>query len=242
MDTALIVLVSLLVGGVVLAFYMDWLGLWVSKEEMREQIDRAKERRQALGKEIEDKACETAAQAKEGARIEASSKAVAFDLDAASMISLRKALPGWEIDVFNGATAASLSRDWNPGVANLLIVKAREDVAETLGLCRFLAFCSGYSRDFRQEVAGTLGPHRNEPNQEGRVDAPLLVLVSPGQETLVRAALEVGAYSCLMLPIHAEDVVSMLAHARAGNQPGRHTLNLERAQSEDRWRDDGGQG
>jgi hypothetical protein len=44
MDTALLVLVSLLVGGVALAFYMDWLGLWVSKEEMREQIDRAKER------------------------------------------------------------------------------------------------------------------------------------------------------------------------------------------------------
>jgi hypothetical protein len=44
MDTALLVLVSLLVGGVALAYYMDWLGLWVSKEEMREQIDRAKER------------------------------------------------------------------------------------------------------------------------------------------------------------------------------------------------------
>jgi hypothetical protein len=44
MDTALLVLVSLLVGGVALAFYMDWLGLWVSKEAMREQIDRAKER------------------------------------------------------------------------------------------------------------------------------------------------------------------------------------------------------
>jgi hypothetical protein len=37
-------------------------------------------------------------------------------------------------------------------------------------------------------------------------------------------------------------VASMLVHARAGNQPGRHTLDLERAQSEDRWRDDGGQG
>jgi hypothetical protein len=37
-------LVSLLVAGAVLAFYMDWLGLWVSKEEMKEEIDRAKVR------------------------------------------------------------------------------------------------------------------------------------------------------------------------------------------------------
>jgi hypothetical protein len=34
----------------------------------------------------------------------------------------------------------------------------------------------------------------------------------------------------------------MLAHAQAGNQPGRHTLNLEQAQREDEWQDDGGQG
>ncbi len=50
MDTTLLVLVPLLVGVIALAFYMDWLGLWVSKEEMREQNDRAKERMQALGK------------------------------------------------------------------------------------------------------------------------------------------------------------------------------------------------
>jgi hypothetical protein len=34
----------------------------------------------------------------------------------------------------------------------------------------------------------------------------------------------------------------MLAHARAGDRPGRHTLNLERAQGENLWRDDGGEG
>jgi len=39
-----------------------------------------------------------------------------------------------------------------------------------------------------------------------------------------------------------KEVVGVLAHARAGNQPGRHTLNLDQAQIEDRWRDDGGQG
>ncbi len=79
-------------------------------------------------------------------------------------------------------------------------------------------------------------------NPTRRIDAPLLVLVYPGQEALVRAALEAGAHSCLILPICAKEVASMLAHARAGNQPGRHTLNLEGAQREDRWRDTGGQG
>jgi hypothetical protein len=29
--------------------------------------------------------------------------------------------------------------------------------------------------------------------------------------------------------------------ARAGNQPGRHTLRLDRAQSADQWQDDGGE-
>lgn len=160
-------------------------------------------------------------------------RAIAFDLDAASLISLREALPGWEIEVTNGATTASLPRDWNPGAVDLLVVKAREEAAGTLGLCRFLASCSSYSRDSQQEVAGIFGPHRN---------APLLVLVAPGQETLVGSALEAGAHSCLMLPINGKDVASMLAHARAGNQLGRHTLNLEEAQAEDRWRDNGGQG
>lgn len=50
MDTTLVVMVCLLLGGVVLAFYMDWLGLWVSKGEMRGQIDKSKARMQALGK------------------------------------------------------------------------------------------------------------------------------------------------------------------------------------------------
>ena len=51
MATPLIVLVSLLVAGVVLAFYMDWLGLWVSKEQMKEEIDQAKVRMRRLEEE-----------------------------------------------------------------------------------------------------------------------------------------------------------------------------------------------
>ncbi len=38
-------------------------------------------------------------------------KAIAFDLDAASLGSLREALAEWEIEVVNGATAASLMND-----------------------------------------------------------------------------------------------------------------------------------
>jgi hypothetical protein len=238
METTLLVLVSLLVGAVALAFYMDWLGLWVSKEEMREQIDRAKERMQALVKRVGNKAPETDANPQQEPETEASGRAVAFDFDAASLISLQEALPGWAI---NGAIAASLSRDWNPGAANLLAVKAQE-AEESLVLYRFLSSCSGYSRDSRQKVAGILGPHRNGQNQEVRADAPLLFLVPSGQESLVRAALEAGAHSCVVLPVHAKEVASMLVHAHAANQPGRHTLNLDGVQCEDRWRDDGGQG
>jgi hypothetical protein len=56
-------------------------------------------------------------------------KAVALDLDAASLISLREALPGWEIGVVNGATAPPLSHDGDPGAADLLVGKAREKSA-----------------------------------------------------------------------------------------------------------------
>jgi len=155
-----------------------------------------------------------------------STRAVAFDVDAASLASLREALPGWEIDCVNGASAASLTRDWEPGAAGLLVVSPRANATEAVGLCRFLVCSTSYPGDSRRELA----------------DAPLLVLVHPGQETLVGAVLEAGAHSCLLLPLDPREVTRMLAHARAGNRPGRHTLNLERGQGEDLWRDDGGEG
>jgi hypothetical protein len=169
-------------------------------------------------------------------------KAVAFDLDAASLGSLREALPESEIEVVNGATSASLSHHWNPGAADLLVVQAGRQVAETLGLCRFLVFSGAFSTDFREERADNLEQRSCQQHQALGAAAPLLVLVPSGQDHLVRTVLDAGAHSCLMLPIYAKDVSSMLVHALAGNQPGRHTLNLEGAQCEDRWRDDGGQG
>ena len=169
-------------------------------------------------------------------------KAVAFDLDAASWNSLREALPGWEIEVLNETTATSLTHDWNPGEADLLVVKAGEDVAETLALFRFLVFCNVFSTDSREDETLTMGSPGSRQNQERRANAPLLLLVPTNEEALVRAALEAGVDSCLVLPIHAKEIASMIARVQHCNQPGRHTLNLDPAQIEDRWRDDGGQG
>jgi hypothetical protein len=176
------------------------------------------------------------------------SKVIAFDVDEASLISLRKALPECEIEVVSGATAASLTRDWNPGTVDLLVVGARKEVTETLELCRFLVSCGVLARDAlvvtdsQEEMPKTLGLHRLRQNVVRRPHSPLLVLVPPSRKSIVADVLTAGAHSCLMLPINAKDVASMFVHAQAGNQPGRHTLDIERAQTEDRWRDDGGQG
>ncbi len=167
---------------------------------------------------------------------------LAFDVDPASLASLRKGLPGWKVEELNGATATSLAGDWDPGAADLFVVGFRGNGTDTLGLCRFLAFCAGYSKESRQKTEEALLMSPTGQNQGKGADASVLVLVPPGQENFIEAALTAGAHSCLMLPIHAQDVASMLVHAQTGNQPGRHTLNLEQAQNEDRWRDDGGQG
>ena len=144
-------------------------------------------------------------------------RVIAFDVDPASLGSLRQAFPGWQLEAVNGATRESLARDWDLGEASLLVVGARADVTQTLGLCRGLR------------------------SQAGRARTPLLVLVWPGQEALVRAALDAGADSCLVLHVHAKELVTMLSRALAGNRPGRHTLGLDQPQSDDECRDDGGE-
>ena len=177
-----------------------------------------------------------------------SSKLIAFDVDQTSLLSLRKAFPDSTIEVVSGATTASLMRDWDPGTVDLFVLEAREDLAETLGLCRFLVTCGVLARDAQEaihtqeELPKTLGLHRSRTNRGRRPHSPLLVLVPPARGDIVKAVLKAGAHSCLVLPIDAKEVSSMLFHAQAGNQPGRHTIDLERAQTENRWRDDGGQG
>ena len=144
-------------------------------------------------------------------------KAIAFDVDPESLLCLREDLPGWEVESVHG-TAAALARDADPGAAELLVLGARADVTETVALCRALR------------------------GQAGWAATPLLVLLPPEQLALARILLGVGADSCRALPISAGEAASMVARVRRGNRPGRHTLNLDRAQNEDRWRDDGGQG
>jgi hypothetical protein len=168
--------------------------------------------------------------------------AVAFDLGPGSLNSLHAALPGWNIEALAGATETSLTNKWDPGEVELLVVEARPETTATLALCRFLTRCAVVSRYSQKAEIDSLGPRGSLQTQAQRAHAPLLVLVHAGQDGLVKSALQAGAHSCLMLPIDAKDVASMLIHARAGNQPGRHTQSLEGAQSEDRWRDDGGQG
>lgn len=175
-------------------------------------------------------------------------KVIAFDVDQASLISLRKALPDSAIEVVNDATVASLTRDWNPGTVDLFVVEARNEAAETLELCRFLVSCGVLGRDVpavtdsQEETPKTLGLHRRRRHVGRRAHSPLLALVPGNRRSIVSDLLKAGAHSCLMLPIDAKEVASMLVHARAGNHPGRHTESLEQAQTEDRWRDDGGQG
>ena len=142
---------------------------------------------------------------------------VAFDVDPASLESLRQAFPRWQVQAVDGATADSLGRDWDPESATLLVVGARAEVAGTLGLCRELR------------------------SQAGRTRTPLLVLVRSAQEPLVRAALDASADSCLVLPVHPKELVAMVSRARAGNRPGHHTLGLDRPQRPDPWQDDGGE-
>jgi hypothetical protein len=169
-------------------------------------------------------------------------RAVAFDVDTASLASLRRALPGWHIEVVSGATAVSLPWDWHPGAADLLVVAVGGDLLQTLGLCRFLASRTPSGGESRQAEARTSEQRTSLRNQPRVAGATLLVLVPSGEETLAEAAFQAGAQGCLMLPLDAAEVAGMLADAWAGHQPGRHTLDLERARREDRWRDDGGQG
>jgi hypothetical protein len=65
-------MVSLLVAGVVLASYMDWPGLWVSKEEMQEEIGRAKTRMRRLEEQGGAEVPAAGARAKEETSFQAS--------------------------------------------------------------------------------------------------------------------------------------------------------------------------
>src|SRR5436309_2870951 len=110
------------------------------------------------------------------------SRIIAFDVDPDSLACLREAFPHCAIDEQEGATGRTLSRDWDPGDAELLVVRAGGNAARTLALCRGLR------------------------SQAGRTLTPLLVLVPPEQTALIAAVLKAGAHSCLVLPVHAKEL------------------------------------
>ncbi len=144
-------------------------------------------------------------------------KVVALGVDTDTLASLRQAFPDNELDVQVSASPRSLLKDWDPADAALVVLGGTADPGLTLGLCRGLR------------------------GQAGRARTPVVVLVLPGHEGLVRAALEAGADGCLVLPVHPKELVAALARILNGNQPGRHTRDLDRAQHDDAWRDEGGE-
>jgi CheY-like chemotaxis protein len=166
-------------------------------------------------------------------------RAVTFDMDEPGLTALKQALPGWRVDAVNGATALAPNHDWDPGRTDLVVVMSRHEAAETLALCRLVVASSIFTTN--QEEATGRWRDALEKRAEG-ADPPLLVLLRTGQQSLSQSALDAGADGCLLLPIDAKELANMLAQARQGNRPGRHTRSLDRAQCGDSWRDDGGQG
>ena len=49
MNLPLVIMIGLLVAASALAFWMDWLGLWVSPDQMKAEVARAKARAQQPG-------------------------------------------------------------------------------------------------------------------------------------------------------------------------------------------------
>jgi hypothetical protein len=157
----------------------------------------------------------------------------AFDVDAANLACLEEALPGWEIRVFNGMTAASLRRRWDLDGASLLIVAIRGDGRESLELCRVLA-------PGRPLVAQ--GLRKGLADSTPAKKAMLFVLLPPEQEDLVWAMQDAGADRCLFLPLDANEVTDILYAVRSRDPDAQFLRDRQKAQREDRWRDDGGPG
>ena len=167
-------------------------------------------------------------------------RVIGFDLDRASLNSLRAALPGWRIDAVLGGSADTFPCGWDPGAADLLIVSAGADPAATWALCHFIA--SGMTRpDSSRREAAVIPARRWRLGDEAPpTPIPLLVLMPLGQSHLIREAVDAGARHCLVLPITPEGVAGVMAGLQA---PPRSALHLYAApDGENRWRDDGGRG
>jgi hypothetical protein len=144
-------------------------------------------------------------------------------MDAETLADLRQALPGWRIDCFHGTTVGSMPHDWHPGEADLFVVCLRENVTEVLGLCRFLAHWPSCESDLAEDLPETRRLEGKHEEASCGADVPLLVLVSSVPDTLVGAALEVGARACLRLPISISEVVDFLNRAPGDDSSSRHS-------------------
>jgi DNA-binding response OmpR family regulator len=144
-------------------------------------------------------------------------KAITFDVETDDLNLLRHALPEWDFESTAGTSIDSLDRDWQPNLADLIVIGAHARPEETLGLCRGLR------------------------GQCGRAHTPLLVLLSPGQEALVTVVLAAGANDCLMLPIDPGDLTRAAAGARASYRQRRLPLDFDREGYREPWRDAGGE-
>jgi CheY-like chemotaxis protein len=168
-------------------------------------------------------------------------RAITFDLDLANRLCLEEALPGWQFENVQGAATSPPATGWSPGAVDLLVIQA-EDARTAVGLCRALVGRGVYSTGAAEEVTDPTNLHRGRRSSGRRTDAPILVLVAAGQDDQVRAVLEAGADGCLFLPTHPKAVAAAVARMGTANQEGRHTLHLDRAQSANRWQDQGGEG
>lgn len=130
------------------------------------------------------------------------------------------------------------------GGTGTMSVVPRDNVAETLGLCRLLSSCTSRSPEARRDRIQSLVPE--QPLQRTAIREPrVLILVPADQKALADAAFEAGVHGCLRLPIHANDVTAILAHAMADKEPRRHSRHkrdFRGPEDVDPWQDYGGEG
>jgi len=86
-------------------------------------------------------------------------RAIVFDVDEASLVSLRQAFSEWQVEVSDRASIDLLIGGHSLGVVDSLVLGVGANVAESLGLCRVL---------------------RKQP---GSAHTPIPMLVLPGEDS-----------------------------------------------------------
>ena len=147
------------------------------------------------------------------------------------MVSLGEALPDSTFEVVNGATAASLTRDWDPGtVSTFSSSKAAQRSGRNVGAVPFPGFvrCSLQETPRMLPTPKTRCRRHNGGCTEADSTAvaagrtlPLLVLVPSRQKRIVPEVLKAGAHSCLILLDQREGCSQHVASRAANRQSAR---------------------